>query len=245
MKKGIITFRQSGIRVKAPNYYPCLTYIPNIPIIYDNDGYRYLKVEELLALQSFPLNYKFPSHYSLKKIASLLGNSANIEVIRNFVKNNYGMDYNLSFIDLFCGIGAFHQALVNGKCVLAIDNNKSCQATYNLNFPSTPFLLDDINSKKNQKQIINSEFDLLCAGFPCQNFSKAGKRTHKSKELDSLLTIIKKKQPHYLLLETVPNFLNNVGLNQLIKVLLGYSLNFQIINPIQLNIKHHRPRLFI
>ena len=35
LKKGIITIRQSGIRVKAPNYYPCLTYNPVIPIIYD------------------------------------------------------------------------------------------------------------------------------------------------------------------------------------------------------------------
>ena len=245
LKKGIITFRQSGIRVKAPNYYPCLTHIPNIPIIYENGNYRYLNKEELLTLQSFPLNYKFPPNYSLKKIASLLGNSINLTAIQYFLKDKWFA--NLNFVDCFAGLGGFHLVLnsLNNNCVLAIDKNKSCQETYTLNFPTTPFLLGDINSKEIQKQIINSEFDLLCAGFPCQNFSKAGKQTHNSKELDSLLTIISKKQPNYLLLESVPNFLNNVGLNQLIRGLLGYSLNFQIINPKDLGIKQNRPRLFI
>lgn len=244
LKKGIITFRQSGIRVKAPDYYPCLTNIPNIPVIFDKDNYRYLNKEELLSLQSFPTDYKFPSNYSLTKIASLLGNSANIEVIKHFVKQNYGMNYNLSFIDLFSGIGAFHQVF-NGNCILAIDKNKSCQEVYQMNFPTTSFLLGDINSKEIQKKIIATEFELLCAGFPCQNFSKAGKQTHQSKELTSLLTIIRKKQPNYLLLENVPQFLNSFALGKLVKELPRYSVNFQIINPKNLGIKQKRPRLFI
>src|SRR5438034_7225334 len=68
VRKGIITIRQSGIRVKSPDYFPCLTHNPVIPIIYDQ-GYRYLNKEELLSLQSFPLNYQFPKNYSLTKIA--------------------------------------------------------------------------------------------------------------------------------------------------------------------------------
>jgi site-specific DNA-cytosine methylase len=83
----------------------------NIPIIYENDNYRYLNQQELLELQSFSQDYQFPPNYSLTKIASLLGNSANVEAIRYFVRKNYGMDYNLTFIDLFCGIGAFNQDL--------------------------------------------------------------------------------------------------------------------------------------
>src|SRR5881275_2170562 len=54
IRQGIITIRQSGIRVKSPDYFPCLTHSPvNIPIIYEN-GYRYLNKAELLSLQSFP-----------------------------------------------------------------------------------------------------------------------------------------------------------------------------------------------
>jgi site-specific DNA-cytosine methylase len=256
VRKGIITIRQSGIRVKAPDYFPCLTHSPvNIPIIYEN-GYRYLNQPELLALQSFPANYQFPTDYSLTKIASLLGNSANIEAIRYFVRKNYGIDYNLTFIDLFCGIGAFNQALNysipeywqkrgSTNCVLAVDNNKNCRTVYQLNFPTTPFLLGDINDKKVQQEICTKGFQLLSAGFPCQNFSKAGKRTGESPELDSLLKIIQKKQPSYILLENVPNFLTSSGLNKLVKGLLGYRCSFEIVNPKDLGVKQNRPRLFV
>ena len=246
MRKGIITIRQSGIRVKSPDYYPCLTNNPVIPIIYDHDQqeYRYLTKSELLNLQSFPKNYQFPANYSLTKIASLLGNSINLTALQHFLKDKLS---NLKFVDLFCGIGAFHLVLkqLENKCVLALDLNKSCAETYQLNFPNTPFLLGDINDKQNQKKIIATDFDLLCAGFPCQPFSQAGKKTGKSPELTSLLTIIKKAHPKYILLETVPNFLTTPGLNKLVKELLGYSCNYEIINPKDLGIKQNRPRLFV
>ncbi|CAG8595845.1 11080_t:CDS:2, partial [Ambispora leptoticha] len=168
---------QSGIRVKSPDYYPCLTYIPNIPIIYDHaqQKYRYLNQAELLSLQSFPVNYQFPENYSLTKIASLLGNSINLTALHHFLPRIS----NLKFVDLFCGIGGFHLVLkrLENNCVLAVDINKNSQATYQLNFPLTPFLLGDINHKKIQQQIIKTDFDLLCAGFPCQPYSRAGPTT--------------------------------------------------------------------
>lgn len=249
LKKGIITVRQSGIRVKAPDYYPCLTHNPVIPIIYDQ-GYRYLNKEELLSLQSFPSNYQFPENYSLTKIASLLGNSINLTCLKHFLEDKHKKLFRyyspLRFVDLFCGIGGFHLVLQDySKCALAVDINKNSQETYPLNFPFTPFLCGDINDKRIQKQIINTEFDLLCAGFPCQPFSKAGKKTNKSPELDSLIKIIQQKQPPYILLETVPNFLNSSSLNKLVKGLLGYACHWQIINPRDLGIKQNRPRLFI
>lgn len=244
LKKGIITIRQSGIRVKSPDYYPCLTHNPVIPIIYEQ-GYRYLNQEELLALQSFPENYQFPTNYSLIKIVSLLGNSVNLTALRHFLRDKWFSD--LKFVDLFSGIGGFHLVVreFGSNCVLAIDNNKSCAKTYQLNFPTTPFLLGDINDKKIQKRIIETDFNLLCAGFPCQPFSKAGKKTGQSPELDSLIQIIQHKQPQYILLETVPGFLTTPGLNKLVKGLLGYSCHWQIINPKDLGIKQNRPRLFV
>lgn len=254
LRKGIITIRQSGIRVKAPDYYPCLTNNPVIPIIYDQDQaeYRYLNIEELLALQSFPKNYQFPENYSLTKIASLLGNSANVKVIKYFVRRNYDRDSNLSYVDLFSGIGAFTQALgfvesyYRKRCVLAVDKNKSCQETYTLNFPNTPFCLGNINDQKIQKQIIATDFDLLCAGFPCQPYSRAGKKEEKSQELTSLLKIIQKKKPKYLLLENVPNFLTSSGSSKfLLPLLKNYHLQISLLNPLELGIKHNRPRLFI
>lgn len=245
LRKGIITIRQSGIRVKAPDYFPCLTYNPVIPIIYEN-GYRYLNKEELLSLQSFPLSYQFPENYSLTKIASLLGNSINLTALQHFLKDK--VLNGLKFVDLFCGIGAFYLVLNNlgNICVLAVDINKNCSETYQSNFPSAPFLLGDINHKEIQREICSQEFELLCAGFPCQPFSRAGKKKGLSPELTSLLKIIQKKQPQYVLLESVPHLTKSSAFSSILtKLLSNYQIQMSIINPKDLGVKQNRPRIFI
>ena len=84
--------------------------------------------------------------------------------------------YNFRFIDLFCGIGGFHQAMtpLGGKCVFASDINEQCREVYKKNFaPNDEFIVyGDINKAIKEKVI--PEFDVLCGGFPCQTFSKAG-----------------------------------------------------------------------
>ena len=78
------------------------------------------------------------------------------------------------FVDLFAGIGGFHQAMrfLGGECLMAADINEECVKTYSLNFKT---IEKDIRGDVNQidpKTI--DKFDVLCAGFPCQPFSKAG-----------------------------------------------------------------------
>lgn len=75
------------------------------------------------------------------------------------------------FIDLFCGIGGFHQALskINGKCVFACDIDENCRKTYEKNYGIKP----EGDITKVDIESIPS-FDVLCGGFPCQAFSKAG-----------------------------------------------------------------------
>ena len=77
------------------------------------------------------------------------------------------------FIDLFAGIGGFHQALTNlgCKCVCASEIDEDAIKRYKENFPDTP-VVGDINKTYSKLP----EFDILCGGFPCQPFSKAGKQ---------------------------------------------------------------------
>jgi DNA (cytosine-5)-methyltransferase 1 len=84
-------------------------------------------------------------------------------------------NYTFKFIDLFAGIGGFRLALQNlgGKCVFTSEWDINAKKTYRANFGEIPF--GDI-TKDRTKNYIPQEFDLLCAGFPCQAFSIAGKR---------------------------------------------------------------------
>ena len=82
------------------------------------------------------------------------------------------------YIDLFCGIGGFHQAMqsLGGKCVFASDIDEDCRKTYEANYGIKP--TGDIT--KIEACDIPAH-DVLCAGFPCQAFSKAGKRLVREK----------------------------------------------------------------
>lgn len=84
--------------------------------------------------------------------------------------------YNFRFIDLFCGIGGFHQAMtmLGGRCVFASDINELCRKVYSQNFASkNDFVVYGDIVKAIEEKVI-PEFDVLCGGFPCQTFSKAG-----------------------------------------------------------------------
>jgi len=78
------------------------------------------------------------------------------------------------FIDLFAGIGGFHQAMrfLGGECVMAAEINQACVNTYNLNFSTSE---GEVRGDVNEIDPASiGEFEVLCAGFPCQPFSKAG-----------------------------------------------------------------------
>ncbi len=131
-----------------------------------------------------------------------------------------------SFIDLFCGIGGFHQALASsgGRCVFACDIDEQCRKVYSQNFcPNGEFPVEgDINISIRNNTI--PPFDFLCAGFPCQTFSKAGNRngfnvirrsdgtTDERGQLFFRIIDILEKHPEckFLLLENVRNLADNI-----------------------------------
>ena len=78
-----------------------------------------------------------------------------------------------TFIDLFSGIGGFHQAMssLGGRCVFASEIDKYCIETYQENYG-----MDSGIDIRNVDEKDIPPHDVLCAGFPCQAFSKAGKQ---------------------------------------------------------------------
>ncbi len=159
----------------------------------------------------------------------------------------------LKFIDLFCGVGGFHLALekLGGKCVFASDIDPNCRMVYKDNFGLEP--AGDI-TKVNEKEI--PKHDLLCAGFPCQAFSKAGYRKGVNDPRGTLfyeiIRIAKHHMPKYMILENVRNLAGHDGGNTW-KVIrynlreIGYNVSDEpiIFSPHYLGIPQHRERVFI
>jgi DNA (cytosine-5)-methyltransferase 1 len=158
------------------------------------------------------------------------------------------------FIDLFCGVGGFHQAMssLGGECVFACDIDKDCRKTYARNYGLVP--AGDI-TKIDEKEI--PSHDVLCGGFPCQAFSKAGKRLgFKDKTKGTLffdvMRIIDYHKPKYVLLENVRNLASHDDGKTwtVIRESLdeaGYDVlrNPTIFSPHYIGIPQHRERVFI
>jgi len=163
--------------------------------------------------------------------------------------------YTFKFIDLFAGIGGFRIAMQNlgGKCVFTSEWDKEAQKTYRANFGEVPF--GDI-TKEETKYYIPDNFDVLCAGFPCQAFSIAGKRGGFEDTRGTLFfdvaEIIKRKKPKAIFLENVKGLRNHNGGKTLATILnvLRNDLDYfvpepQIINAKDFGVPQHRERIYI
>lgn len=122
----------------------------------------------------------------------------------------------MTFIDLFAGIGGFRKGMeAHGhKCVLSceIDNNarKSYSAIHNENLDSFP---NDVTKLIIKNQLPKS-YDVLCAGFPCQPFSRAGRREGFNNDRSgnlffSVMDIIDNTNPNMVFLENVKGLLTS------------------------------------
>lgn len=124
-------------------------------------------------------------------------------------------DRGFSFIDLFAGIGGFHQAMtkLGGTCVYAAEKDKETAETYKKNYHIDA--LNDI-TKLDPNDI--PQHDVLCAGFPCQSFSKAGKQEGfgdvRGVLFFDIIRILKNHierygGPRFLILENVRNLVSH------------------------------------
>ena len=157
----------------------------------------------------------------------------------------------LKFIDLFCGIGGFHQALnrVGAQCVFASDIDEQCRKTYERNYGLKPH--GDISKISITPETI-PEFDILCGGFPCQSFSNSGKKGGLSDKrgqlFEYILQIAMMRSPRFMFLENVKHIMKIDGGTVFDHILrrireTGYEVDIIELSPHQLGVPQQRERV--
>lgn len=169
----------------------------------------------------------------------------------------FQIDLPISYIDLFCGIGAFRIAMRNvcsergipSTCSFSCDIDTECQKSYHANFGDFP--AGDI-TKIPAREI--PDHDILFAGFPCQPFSicgdKKGFEDTRGTLFFDIARILKEKQPSAFLLENVKLLVgHNKGgtLSRIRQTIdeLGYHHDFRVLNALDFGLPHKRERVFI
>lgn len=157
----------------------------------------------------------------------------------------------LKFVDLFSGLGGFHAALsrLGHECVFASEIDAKLRDLYHANFGIRP--LADIRDC--WKDV--PSHDILCAGFPCQPFSKAGSQLGfecpQSGDLFGyILRIIDRHTPRFLIFENVPNILRHADGKTWARirdslVARDYTVDYKELSPHLVGVPQVRYRAFI
>ena len=155
------------------------------------------------------------------------------------------------FIDLFCGIGGIRLGMERAgfECVFSSDINDECKKTYNANFNELPHG-DIVHIHEDEI----SDFEVLCAGFPCQPFSISGKQKgfedNRGTLFFEICRIIEAKQPPVVMLENVKHLIHHDGGRTLAVILeqlreLGYFVDWKLLNALDYGVPQNRERIII
>jgi len=160
-------------------------------------------------------------------------------------------DGKMKFIDLFCGIGSFHYSFkkFNWECIMACDIDKAVKETYKENYGILP--LGDITEIE-PKNIPN--YDILCAGFPCQPFSQCGQ--HKGFDdkrgtlFFNIMKFVEYHKPKIIILENVQGLLNHDGGKTFDRIKIdietaNYTITYKVIKCSDYGLPQMRKRLII
>ena len=160
----------------------------------------------------------------------------------------------LKLLDLFSGIGGFSYAaerIVGGyKTTQFVETDSYCQSVLRKNFPNIP-IHDDIKTFTAKK----GQFDVLTAGFPCQDLSVAGRQAGigegtRSGLFYEIIRLLGEIQPKFVLFENVRNLLSHEKgatfqeiLFQIAKA--GYDAEWSVISAKDVGACHKRERIWI
>ena len=173
-------------------------------------------------------------------------------IVNRFRTTNDNIRRGLRFIDLFAGLGGFHLALaeLGHTCVFACDIDDELARVYRKNFGICPS--GDIRTL-NPTTI--PSHDILCAGLPCQPFSKAGYQRGLQCPIwgdlvNFVVKLLEMHRPKYFIIENVPNMMKHEHgrtwqtINSRL-VTAGYSVDQNTLSPHTFGVPHLRPRTFI
>ena len=209
------------------------------------------------SIYAFLEHKKQLQNYSEEEILKVADNPFQLDLFSDFYDVPFPAPKKpkFTFIDLFAGIGGFRIAMQNlgGKCVYSSEFDAKAQESYLANYGELPF--GDI-TKELTKRFIPEQFDVLCAGFPCQAFSLAGRRLGFKDETRGTLffeveAILRKHQPKAFFLENVKGLvIHDKG--RTIKTILehlddaGYDVvPPQVLNAMDFGVPQHRERVYI
>jgi DNA (cytosine-5)-methyltransferase 1 len=242
------------------DYKTALSIVSNYPGKFKNVPKGELAAVLTHWLQNFPEKAPFMSddeHQELSRylLSELNTNLEDIRILFSDLPFQPIENPDFTFIDLFAGIGGFRIALqgFNGKCVFSSDWNKLSKATYFSNYGETPFgdlrLFTGPEISEEEIDALVPDHDVLCGGFPCQPFSKAGVsartslgRSHgfddekQGNLFFDIMRIVKVKKPRVLFLENVKNLKVHDGGNTFavikdtIENELGYKFHAEVID---------------
>lgn len=158
----------------------------------------------------------------------------------------------MKFVDLFAGLGGFHLAAkkLGAKCVFACEIDEQLRATYESNFGIAPAGdIGEVDPKKIPKH------DLLCAGFPCQPFSKAGeqkglKDSIRGTVFFNVVEILRHRRPKFVVLENVAHFVKHDEGNTYNKLKsaleeIGYDVKHAQLSPHRFGVPQIRERMYM
>ena len=162
----------------------------------------------------------------------------------------------IRFFDMFSGIGGFRTGLERAggyECIGHCEIDKYADTAYRSihNIKESEVFYEDATTIDTKTL---PEFELLCAGFPCQSFSIAGKRRGFSDPRGNLFFevagVARAKRPAYLLLENVPGLLSHDKGRTFVAILntlcdLGYSVEWQVLNSKDFGVPQSRRRVYI
>jgi len=157
----------------------------------------------------------------------------------------------IKYVDLFCGIGSFHYSFkkLGWDCVMSCDIDKAAKETYKHNYGTTP--LGDITEI--EPKTINN-YDILCAGFPCQPFSQCGKHKGFDDKRGTLFFNIMKfvdyHKPKVIILENVTGLLKHDDGKTFAKIKCdieasNYAITYKVIKCSDYGLPQMRKRLIV